>query len=235
MYPVIIGGSGGSGTRVVAQICYELGFYMGALSYAFDAKDLELFFNLWTKRYLRDSYIVGLDTEFHSYITKFFSINLSEKWGFKITRSMFFLPFFNNLFPVMRYIHVVRDGRDMPFSQNHRQPRELFDVFFERAWQQKTVFEDAARFWNKVNLMAYRTGKEILNERFLLVKLEDLCFDKYNTLTNLLTFLQVDGDVEELSKLIKNPKTFGRYKGHPELIEIITDLTREGLEEFGYE
>jgi len=233
--PVVIGGSGGSGTRVVAMICHSLGFYMGDLSYAFDSKVFENFFNLWTKNYLLGCDSEKLNDDFNKYLHDFFRGKDYDKWGFKNTRTLFFISYFKSLFNEMKFIHVVRDGRDMVFSQNHRQPRELFDVFFDRAWSQSTVFEDAARFWNETNLISNEIGKKLLNDRYLLIRLEDLCFDKYNTLTKMLKYLDVDGDVDSLAENIITPKTFGRYKTHPELIDMITGYTIEGLKRFGYE
>jgi hypothetical protein len=233
--PIIIGGSGGSGTRVVAQICQNLGFYMGQLSYAFDASVFEKFFDLWTKNYLLGCDIEHLNADFNDYLIKFMNGKNPKLWGFKNTRTLFFVSYFFELFPKMKYIHVVRDGRDMPFSQNHRQQKELFDVYFERGWSQSTVYEDAARFWNIVNVSAFRLGTMLLGERYFVIRLEDLVFDKYTTLTELLKFLDVVGYEENLVRCIKNPGTFGRYKNHPELIDMITNLMKEGLNEFGYE
>ena len=39
----------------------------------------------------------------------------------KNPRSMFLLPFFDSYFPALKFIHIVRDGRDMAYSKNQNQ------------------------------------------------------------------------------------------------------------------
>ncbi|BCW93430.1 MAG: hypothetical protein KatS3mg007_1324 [Thermoanaerobaculum sp.] len=45
-------------------------------------------------------------------------------WGWKEPRSIYLLPFWNELMPSLRFIHVIRDGRDMAFSANQNQLRK---------------------------------------------------------------------------------------------------------------
>ena len=45
-------------------------------------------------------------------------------WGWKEPRSIYLLPFFHRHLPGLRFLHVVRDGRDMAFSENQNQLRK---------------------------------------------------------------------------------------------------------------
>ena len=45
-------------------------------------------------------------------------------WGWKEPRSIYLLPFFHQQLPALRFLHVVRDGRDMALSANQNQLRK---------------------------------------------------------------------------------------------------------------
>ena len=45
-------------------------------------------------------------------------------WGWKEPRSIYLLPFFNSVMPRLRFLHWMRDGRDMAFSENQQQLRK---------------------------------------------------------------------------------------------------------------
>jgi len=54
-----------------------------------------------------------------------------ESWGFKTTNTIFFLPFYQAMFGHnWRFIHLVRDGRDIAFGANHQQVCNNNDVVF---------------------------------------------------------------------------------------------------------
>src|SRR5260370_20821937 len=46
------------------------------------------------------------------------------RWGWKEPRSIYFLPFLDQHWPGTKFIHVIRDGRDMAFSSNQNQLRK---------------------------------------------------------------------------------------------------------------
>jgi hypothetical protein len=54
-------------------------------------------------------------------------------WGFKAPNSLLGLPLFAALFPNFIFVHVLRDGRDIAFSENTRQAARFFDSLFPRA------------------------------------------------------------------------------------------------------
>src|SRR5438445_13883106 len=72
------------------------------------------------------------------------------RWGWKAPRSIYLLSFLSAQFPQLKFIHVLRDGRDMALSPNQNQLRKhrraaqrwrerLFPSSPERAevlWQQ---------------------------------------------------------------------------------------------------
>ena len=53
-------------------------------------------------------------------------------WGWKEPRSVYLLPFLAAELPGLRFLHVVRDGRDMAFSENQVQLRKHGDAVLGR-------------------------------------------------------------------------------------------------------
>ncbi|MDQ2935964.1 MAG: sulfotransferase [Acidobacteriota bacterium] len=49
------------------------------------------------------------------------SLSPARPWGWKEPRTIFLLAFFHKYFPNMKFLHVVRDGRDMACSANQNQ------------------------------------------------------------------------------------------------------------------
>jgi hypothetical protein len=242
--PLIIGGSGGSGTRIVADICIKAGYYMGAssCSYASDSTIFEKFFDLWTRQYLiRD--VDELDfyamlSDFNKRLERHLNeVNdFNQRWGWKNTRTMFLLPFLKARLSHFKFIHVIRDGRDMVYSINHRQSRELFDVFFEVKWFPKFVYEASAMFWAKTNIITKRYGEGVLKDDYLIIRLEDLVYKTKETVNQIVNFLDLKiVNFNELCELVKEPATIGRWRVHKDRMELIESLTLLGLEEFRYE
>lgn len=155
--PVVVGGMGGSGTRVVAALMQELGAMLTSDVASMDCHCIphlkkavvgpildvvhranyelgELGFEL--KRSVVKTVQEGLS----KYVIKLRERNsrargnLDEQlWGFKEPSSYYLLPFWKEIFPGSVFIHVVRDGRDMAYSSNHMQSLSLYEHLFDRS------------------------------------------------------------------------------------------------------
>ena len=44
----------------------------------------------------------------------------APSWGWKEPRSIYLLPFLNEQMPTIRFLHFIRDGRDMAFPRRTR-------------------------------------------------------------------------------------------------------------------
>ena len=78
-------------------------------------------------------------------------------------------------FPSARFVHVVRDGRDMAYSPNQYQVRHYGDLLLtpdERRWSQPLR---SIVVWSRLNLEAADYADRHLPDRYLLVRFEDLC------------------------------------------------------------
>ncbi len=125
-------------------------------------------------------------------------------WGWKLCETVYALPLVNYLFPDARYIHLIRDGRDVAFS-DHVAPKDPF-------WQK--VYVDAVGvkrwrglFYGQHSRAAYRLDSSLYNaqhwlnsvklgrrngamlgSRYLEVRYEALCTDFDREASRLLAF-----------------------------------------------
>jgi hypothetical protein len=94
-------------------------------------------------------------------------------WGFKNPRQIFMLPIIELVFPSARFVHLIRDGRDMVISNNKTQARKYFRTLFGSSYDESV--EQTAHFWAKTNLEVYAYGTAKMGSRFAVVRIEDLC------------------------------------------------------------
>ncbi len=251
--PLIIGATGGSGTRVVARIARHAGYALGTnLNPAEDALDFVPFYDAWINRYveaehrgqpLRSSVaeMMAVDFEFalRRHAGNFQSPvdDDASRWGWKTPRSIYLLPFFHSRFPAMKFIHLVRDGRDMVFSKNQNQLRKHGTAFLTR--QERWFASVPTRsilLWHRVNLRAAAYAEAHLGENYLVVRFEDLCEFPEPTTARLLQFLECKLDPKEIARTeIKPPTSIGRWRKHPAALAARLNRIADGsLRKFGY-
>src|SRR5215467_6488793 len=141
--PVVIGATGGSGTRVIASIIRRAGYFIGSnLNASLDSMEFPTMYDRWINRFqLRN--LAPLCEEENALMAGDFVECLSRHrstipegqrlWGWKEPRSILLLPFLDERLPGMRFIHVIRDGRDMAFSANQNQLRKHGDAVLQGA------------------------------------------------------------------------------------------------------
>ena len=220
--PLIIGGSGGSGTRVVALLCALAGYDMGSnLNEACDAMDFVSFYDTWINRYsfnkgdMSPEHYQSMENEFSRLLNDFraASGDGASFWGWKNPRSMLMLPFFDDYFNGnMKFIHVIRDGRDMAFSKNQQQFRKHGE---ELAPQNFVGLSNEARsihFWGQTNMLAASYGENLMADRYFRVRFEDLCLGHGETLEALSQFIDRSFSKVELHRVVLPPKSIGRWK-----------------------
>jgi hypothetical protein len=98
------------------------------------------------------------------------------RWGDKTPRYVEHIPFLADLFPDSRFIHLVRDGRDVALS--------YADVSFGP----KTVSKSAA-LWAKRVSAGLREGRSLGPGRYAEIRYEDLVEDPEGQLKELCNFL----------------------------------------------
>jgi hypothetical protein len=259
--PIVIGGVGGSGTRIVAELIKEIGFYLGCdLNHANDnllfpflfkrprwylsncnnwgeiKKGLTVFEGIMTTRF--DSSIKDMDfinrimiKDFYSdnknkawvdkrlsNIPKYKEIDLNQYlgWGFKEPNSHIYLENLSKYFKEMKYIHVIRHGLDMAFSENQYQLHNWGSLFGINIPNDGARLPKASlNYWIKSNKEAIRKGRELLGNNFILLKFDELYLEPKKQIDRMIDFLEVKKPIVRkkfLYTLPQKPRTSGRYR-----------------------
>jgi len=237
--PTVIGATGGSGTRVVARVAQRCGMFIGTkLNAQKDALEIAGFLTRWVGQYLA----AGDQLDFEDVMRADLAATLQAHgvpadgtpWGWKSPPSIFLLPFFSRALPGFRFVHMLRDGRDMAYSRNQRQ----LDRYGEALVDQRVVLLPPTRsiaVWTEANLAAAAFGEEQLGERYLRVRYEDLCAQPEAEIARLLVFLKLEGDPAELAAEVSPPPTIGRWREEdPEMVRELERIAQPALKHFGY-
>lgn len=262
--PVVIGATGGSGTRVVARLAERAGFYLGSyLNEASDALAFRPFHDRWINPFLsaKQSWATGpartgrrdrgehapseklakrMSQDFYAAVEQHVGSSLIQKgahWGWKAPRSIYLLPFLHGRYPGLQFIHVLRDGRDMAFSKNQNQLHK--HGFAVLSWRERWFHSQPFRsilLWDRVNLRAAEYGDMHLGKNYLPVRFEDLCERPVETTQCILRFLGANLDPEAIARAeIFPPASLGRWR--MEAVGLISKLERAAaisLRKFGY-
>ena len=169
--PRVIGATGGSGTRVVGRIVRAGGMYIGTnLNDYQDALDLGGYSDRWINRFVSGGHLEGLSEDVRAEMVDDLVDALqahrrdlpedATAWGWKEPRSIYLLPFFNSVMPKLRFLHWMRDGRDMAFSENQQQLRKHGQTVLgpKRIGRMKPARSIA--LWTTVNTWAADFGEQ---------------------------------------------------------------------------
>jgi len=211
--PIVVFNKSHSGSRLVAQLLEAGGVFMGAeLNASHDATPLlplvreavEGFYPdygpLWHGGTDTQALIEAARMGFAAHLA-----GLGERpWGWKLCETVYALPVIDYLFPRARYIHLIRDGRDVAFS-DHVPPKEPFwqkiyvDAVGVKRWRgllygkhSRTGYRiDSslynAQHWVNSVTLGRRYGA-MLGARCLEVRYEALCLDFDREAARLLEF-----------------------------------------------
>lgn len=133
----------------------------------------------------------------------------TRSWGWKEPNTHIFLPQLNRHIPGLRYIHLVRDGLDMAFSENTWQARHWSHLFGMPYHPERPLPPHQLRYWSVANESALRYGRDHMPGRFLTVQYEDLCKYPSAHWIRIQRFLGVS-DLMPLPPGLINPSSIGR-------------------------
>ena len=243
--PNVIGATGGSGTRVVGRIVRAGGMFIGTnLNDYQDALDLGGYSDRWINEFVATG-LDGTSDEVRAEMVDDLAAVMqthrrelpadARAWGWKEPRSIYLLPFFNSVMPKLRFLHFMRDGRDMAFSENQQQLRKHGDtVLGPEAADAKQPIRSIA-LWTRVNTWAADLGEQHMGARYRRVRFEDLCSDPVETVAGIYDFFGLEGDVEQAAAEVRPPDTLGRWqKGRKKVVADMHEVARPALERFGY-
>jgi hypothetical protein len=157
------------------------------------------------------------------------------RWGWKNPRSMWLLPFLAERFPKMRFIHMIRDARDMMLSENRYFLRQHGHWILGPEWWRNPLAAQL-ELWRMGNKRAIAFGRQYLGDRYHMLRYEDLCQKPAETVTRLLAFLGTpEMNVGPLVEGIRDRGNIGRWRrAGAKIIELDRDV-RADLEQFGYQ
>jgi hypothetical protein len=210
--PVVVFNKSHSGSRLLAELISASGIFMGAhVNESRDSLDIfELVEALVTNYYPNYGPLWDGNAPPDTKLTALAQRNLNRhldgfdggRWGWKLCETTYAVPVIDYCFPGARFIHLIRDGRDVSFS-DHRAPNVDFwrKVYFNtghiRTWRGMRLTPQAYRrrphLFNAVHWVnSVEVGRNyaaMLRERCLEVRYEDLCLRFDATARRVLEFI----------------------------------------------
>jgi hypothetical protein len=243
MGPLVCGGTGGSGTRVFARALREAGMYTGQfLNGSEDAVLFGEFSDAFINRVHGGGQSPKLEAEMIRKLRRLLARHLEplaaepRAWGWKEPRSIYLLPFWHRVFPTLRYVHVVRDGRDMAFSTNQNQLRKHGAAVLEPHALDGPLPVQSIRLWTAINAAMADFGESVLGDRYLRLRFEDICTTPEPVLNQLFAFAGLSGDAARPASGIAPPSdAIGRWRHQdPAVVPLLHEIAGPTLERFGY-
>lgn len=247
---IVVGAVGGSGTRLIVQMAEAAGIFVGRdLNRSLDSVPGTTFLRRHLPRVLaaaplrEDERTVICSDLRDALVAHRRGIDRADvPWLIKNPRWSHALALLAEVVPNVRFVHVVRDGRDMAFSQNQGQVRDLGDLVLGETLADAPPPVRSAAFWARQNLRLAEQGERLLGEHYLRLRYEDLCGDPRGSAATLLAFLEapavaVDGAaaVDAAAALVRPSTSIGRWREQtPEIAAAVAEAARPALAPLGY-
>jgi hypothetical protein len=243
--PVVIGATGGSGTRVMAQVLQKAGWFMGNRVNPSNEDSLPIawFLTKWLKT-LKD--FPNVEPAMLAYARRDFErmIYLHRRgisspdapWGWKNPRTLWLIPFLVHRFPQLKFIHMIRDARDMMLSENIYFLRQNGHWLLGPDWWRDPEAAQL-KLWRVSNKRALEFAEHYLKDRYHMVRYEDLCQKPTETISAVMAFLgQPETNIAPLIQGIRDRGNIGRWRRNqaPKTVEL-SRAAQADLERFGYE
>lgn len=144
------------------------------------------------------------------------SLQNYSRWGWKEPNTHLFLKALSGFYPDMKYIHVIRHGLDMAFSNNQIQLRNFGKRYSVDYPSDVTKLPAASlEFWIRSNRKAIDTATTVFGKNFLLINFELLCSNPEKEMRKFFDFVEVNIDEKTFHQFCKVPKmpiSSGRYR-----------------------
>jgi hypothetical protein len=212
--PIVVFNKSHSGSRLLTRLLDRSGIFMGAERNASgDALPILPIVQRLVVNHYPDyrPLFVRRDEDLNRAILAAFEKHLrgfsGARWGWKLCETSYILPVLDAIFPEAHYVHLIRDGRDVAFS-DHVWPRSPFwrKVYFNTAnirwWRGLPLSSVAyklfaplfnARHWVNSVTVGREAGR-MAGPRYSEVRFEDLVDDFLATAIGILAALDVPPD-----------------------------------------
>jgi len=117
------------------------------------------------------------------------NLHSSMLYGFKHPRTSLVLPLFHDVLGrKFRFVHVLRDGRDVANGSNRKMFHALCSDYFNRKCENS--LSDELKFWAALNLEVYHWAQKNLHPwQYHLIRIEDIVDGRKQCLHQLSQFL----------------------------------------------
>jgi hypothetical protein len=242
--PKAIGATGGSGTRVVARIVREGGLFIGTnLNQYEDAMDFAGFSDRWINTFVSANSDPALadrqemDDDLESVVeTHVLQRPEGVPWGWKEPRTIYLLPFYHRVMPKLRFLHFIRDGRDMAFSENQNQLKKHGEAVLDQEERRRRKPVQSIALWTRVNVRAADYGEREMGDQYLRVSFEELCTEPAATVGRIYDFFGLEGDAARVAQAeVRPPDTLGRWqRKRDKVVDELNRVAEPALARFGY-
>lgn len=153
-----------------------------------------------------------------------------SRWAIKLPGSMLFLHPLLDVYPAMKFVHLVRDGRDMALSSNQKL---LYHYAGPLGLTREYSFENSYELWSRMNTWVNDTARSRMQaDNYLLLRFEDLCNSPRNTIDQLLDFAGLaPPDSDSVYDVPQPPASIGRWREEEDACRALAD---KPLRLFGY-
>ncbi|MCF7982825.1 MAG: sulfotransferase [Thiohalocapsa sp.] len=152
-------------------------------------------------------------------------------WGWKEPNTHIVIDRLLPALPAMKYVHLIRNGLDMAYSDNQKQAR-FWGPFFVGAAEMPITPRYSLKYWCR----AHRRLLDLQRawpDRILLLDYDALCREPGPHLAALLSFLGVVPEprrIRALADLVRPPPSIGRYRAggldafDPQDVEFVAEM-----------
>ncbi len=178
--PAVIGALGGSGVRVIPAIMRTAGFWMGA--WVNPKTEDAMATRFFLQRYFDGAVASPAHCEADLRRACASAVaahrwrmpDTKMPWGWKNPRCMWVIPFLTRVYPGLKFIHVVRDGRDMALTNNTNLLRQHGELLLDDPAAKSDQVRAQLELWTKGNRTAHGDGSTHLGHNYLCITYEDL-------------------------------------------------------------
>ncbi|MEO8667311.1 MAG: sulfotransferase [Bauldia sp.] len=252
--PIILFNAAHSGSSLLADALAEAGVFMGAERNPYgDATAIVPLVRQVVERHMPDVGRINdhSDPVLSAVAVAAFAEHLKGRlpgapWGWKLGETVFIVPLLARLFPTARFVHVVRDGRDVAFSP-FLAPKDPFwrKVHFntdritswhglamtQRAYRARGPLFNAIRWVNSASLG--RAYGAMLGPRYREVRYEDLVSDFATVVTGLCDWLEISATASSAAHV--HARSVGKWRKQPRReIEAVMAILEPTLTCFSY-
>ncbi len=193
--------------------------------------------------YYRSAYTNPTHSSELSFYSDVFKLLFSKKisrdvWGWKEPNTQIYVSEIFNLFPNLKYIHVLRNGLDMAFSENKQQLNNWgwkYQIYLNGNETKNELAVKQLDYWIESTKGVIANSKGFEN-RFLMVRHSDFCQNPQKEVDRILQFSETpisSAKLKELYEIPSTPSSANRYKNYD--LNIFSQGQLQFVKEMGFE